>query len=91
MIKILNFILNVESWARSQPKKFWRHCWNMGRFVCVWFVADMLLEAANQFMPLAHYTLISVCLYAVLALGFAWFIRRAYVGMERDMDFYMED
>ena len=50
----------------------------------------MLLEAVNQFAPMAHYTLLSVCIYAVLVIGIAWFIHRAYVGMERDMDFYQE-
>jgi hypothetical protein len=62
----------------------------MGRFVFLWFMADLFLETANQFEPLAHYTLFSICLYAVLALGIVWFIRRACVGMERDMDFYQE-
>ena len=90
MIRILNFILNIDSWIRSQPKKFWRHCLNMGCFVFVCSVFDMFLEAANHFVPMALYTLISVCIYAVMGVGVGWFIWRAYVGMERDMDFYQE-
>jgi len=90
MIKILNFILNAECWIRNQPKKLWRHCRNMVFFVFVCSVVEMLLEAVNQFAPMAHYTLLSVCIYAVLVIGIAWFIHRAYVGMERDMDFYQE-
>ena len=90
MIKILNFILNVECWTRNQPKKFWRHCLNMGLFVIICSGIEMLLETVNHFVPLPHYTLISFCIYTVLGLGVGWFIWRAYVGMERDLDFYQE-
>jgi len=90
MIKILNFILNVECWIRNQPKKFWRHCLNMGFFVIICSGIEILLEAVNQFAPLPHYTLISFSICIVLGLGVGWFIWRAYVGMERDLDFYQE-
>ena len=91
MIKILNFILNTESWIRSQPKKFWRHCWNMARFMMVWVIGKMILDGLQKFSPLDHYTLISACFYIVLAVAVGRFAWRAYVGMERDLDFYMED
>ena len=72
------------------PKKFWRHCWNMFRFVFVCSIAKMILDGLRSLTPVEHYTLISVSLFAITLLGSVWFVWRAYVGMERDLDFYEE-
>ena len=72
------------------PKKFWRHCWNMCRFVVACSIAKMVLDGLQSLAPIEHYTLISFCLIAVTAFGSGWFVWRAYVGMERDLDFYEE-
>ena len=72
------------------PKKFWRHCWNLFRFVVACTIATMILDGIQSLSPIEHYTLISLCLNGVLALGVSWFVWRAYVGMECDLDFYEE-
>jgi hypothetical protein len=50
----------------------------------------MILDGLQSLTPIDHYTLISFCIYAITALGVVWFVWRAYVGMERDLDFYDE-
>ncbi|MDD5140553.1 MAG: hypothetical protein PHY43_09880 [Verrucomicrobiales bacterium] len=59
--------------------------------MAVWIIGKMILDGLQQHFPLEHYTLISICFYIVLAVAVGWFVRRAYVGMERDLDFYTED
>lgn len=48
----------------------------------------MGLDGLQKLSPIEHYSLISFALYVIAALGVGWFVWRAYVGMERDMDFY---
>lgn len=70
------------------PKKFWRHCWNAIRFVALCSLAEMAVEALHRLGFIEHYGLIEFCFDAILGAGVAWFVWRAYVGMERDLDIY---
>ena len=81
---LINPIEHMLKW----PKKFKRHCWNLFRFVFFCSVAQMLIEEAKQRDLVEHFALIEVCFYIILISGIAWFAWRAYVGLERDLDFY---
>jgi hypothetical protein len=72
------------------PRKFRRHCWNLFRFVALCTVAQIVVESLGRLSFIEHYGLIEICLFVILGGGIAWFIWRAYVGMERDLDFYDE-
>jgi len=84
MEKILNFLIGV--W--SLPKKFWQHCFHMACCTAICSLADTLLDLAHQYIAIEHYVPMRCCIYVILALGNVWFVRRAYIGLERDMDFY---
>jgi len=62
----------------------------MFRFLVACSFAGMVLDGFQKLSLVEHYTLISFCLYVITALGIGWFVWRAYVGMERDLDFYEE-
>ena len=63
----------------------------MFQFVVAWGVVKIAFEGFHHISPVEHFGLIMIGFYVVLGLGVWWFIRRAYIGMERDMDFYRED
>ncbi len=91
MIKLINYYLEVESWGRSQPKKFWRHLIIFLTVLVAWCIAKTGFDAVDKLMPIAHYALINAGLYLLLVAICSRFVWRAYVGMERDHDFYNED
>ena len=91
MIKIINFVLEVEGWCRSQPRKFWRHWKIFFAIFAAWCIAKIGFDALHEVVPFAHYALINVGFYLTIGAVGVWFVRRAYVGMERDHDFYIED
>jgi hypothetical protein len=48
----------------------------------------MLLETLHEWGMIEHYLLTEICSYGILIAVIAWGAWRAYVGMERDGDFY---
>ena len=70
------------------PKKFRRHCWNLFRFVLFCSIVKIVIDQLNQHDLIEHYILVYVCYYAISICGIGWFVWRAYIGMERDLDFY---
>lgn len=84
MCMLLNFIIALT----QLPKKFYRHCWRMSQFVFYCSVAQTIIGKLHQWELIDHYVLILIVSYVILFGGVVWFIWRAYVGMERDLDFY---
>jgi uncharacterized membrane protein len=76
---------------RSQSKKRWRHWLRLMIIISVYCLVRMLFDTLNQFAPLPHYTMFSICFALVMTGTICWFIWRDKIGMERDMDFYQED
>lgn len=70
------------------PKKFRRHCWNLFRFVLFSSLTQMVIEQLRQLDLIEHYWLVESCFLAICVSIITWFVWRAYVGMERDMDFF---
>ena len=91
MIKLINFFLEVECWCRYQPRKFWRHWKLFFAIFAVWCIAKAGLDSLSQLLPIPHIALIDVGMYFAIGVIGAWFYRRSQIGMERDLDFYIED
>jgi hypothetical protein len=53
-------------------------------------VAEIAVQELGKLNLIEHSGSIEVCLSLIFGAGVAWFIWRAYVGMERDLDFYDE-
>jgi hypothetical protein len=50
----------------------------------------MVVDVLHRLDLIDHYGLIEFFFNLILGGGIAWFVWRAYVGMERDFDFYDE-
>jgi hypothetical protein len=80
----INMFLNL-------PKKFWWHCVKMLEVVGGLTIMQSVIDGLHQLFPFEHYLLITVCVYSAIALSIIWFVWRAYICMERDLDFYEDE
>jgi hypothetical protein len=73
------------------PNKLKRHLVNYFRFFGVYFVAATFVELWQRNVGFEHYGLIECVAITVVVLVTGWFGWRAYTGMERDGDFFVDD